>query len=205
MKEDLALLNSQAERCRDILSRLSREPDEADAIYLRLPLHGLLDEVVSPHRDMDVIFRIKTIADGGGASEPEIWRRPEMLYGLGNFIENAADFARNEVAVVARYDKSHVSVTITDDGPGFAPDVLEKLGEPYVTTRPRDKRVRTAGDGDHEGMGLGFFIGKTLLERTGATVEIGNRSDGHPGAEIAVSWPRQIVEAEPAFPASAHD
>ena len=205
MKEDLALLNSQAERCKDILSRLSREPDDADAIYLRLPLHGLLDEVVSPHRDMDVFFRIETIADDPDASEPEIWRRPEMLYGLGNFIENAADFARNEVAVIAHYGKNHVSVTITDDGPGFAPDVLEKLGEPYVTTRPRDKRLRTPGDGDHEGMGLGFFIGKTLLERTGATVEIGNRADRQPGAEISVRWPRRIVEAEPAFPQPGQD
>lgn len=204
MKEDLALLNSQAERCKDILSRLSREPDDADAIYLRLPLHGLLDEVVSPHRDMDVFFRIETISDDPDASEPEIWRRPEMLYGLGNFIENAADFARNEVAVIARYGKIHVSVTITDDGPGFAPDVLEKLGEPYVTTRPRDKRLRSPSDGDHEGMGLGFFIGKTLLERTGATVEIGNRADRQPGAEISVRWPRRIVEAEPAFPQAGH-
>ncbi|MFN3934417.1 ActS/PrrB/RegB family redox-sensitive histidine kinase [Parvibaculum sp.] len=200
MQEDLALLNSQAERCKDILSRLSRKPDDADAIYLRLPLHGLLDEVVAPHRDMDVFFRIETIADDEEASEPEILRRPEMLYGLGNFIENAADFARNEVSVIARYGKNHVSVTITDDGPGFTPDVLEKLGEPYVTTRPRDKRQRTPGDGDHEGMGLGFFIGKTLLERTGAIVEIGNRPEGQPGAEISVRWPRRIVEAEPAFP-----
>lgn len=202
MMEDLALLNSQAERCKDILSRLSREPDDADAIYLRLPLHGLLDELVAPHRGMDVSFRIETVAEQGDVSEPEIWRRPEMLYGLGNFIENAADFARSEVSVTARYGKSHVTVTVTDDGPGFAPDVLEKLGEPYVTTRPRDKRLRTPMDGNHEGMGLGFFIGKTLLERTGASVEIGNRSDGQSGAEISVRWLRRAVEADPAFPAA---
>ena len=200
MKDDLALLNSQAERCKDILSRLSRQPDGTDAIYSRLPLHGLLDEVVAPHRDMYVAFLIETVADDEDAGEPEIWRRPEMLYGLGNFIENAADFAREEVSVTAHFGKSHVTVTMIDDGPGFAPDVLEKLGEPYVTTRPRNKRANADPDSGHEGMGLGFFIGKTLLERTGATVSIANRADGKPGAQITVRWPRRIIEADPAFP-----
>lgn len=201
LKEDLALIHSQAQRCRDILSRLSREPDEADAIYLRLPLHGLLDEIVTPYRGGDVTFRIETISEDKGFAEPEILRRPEMLYGLGNFIENAADFARSEVAVTARHNKSYVTVTIRDDGPGFSPDVLEKIGEPYVTTRPRDKDKRHPDDGNHEGMGLGFFIGKTFLERTGATVDIANRDDAVAGAMITVRWPRSAVEAEPVYPA----
>jgi len=179
---------------------LSRQPDGTDVIYSRLPLHALLDEVVAPHRDMDVTFRIDVVADEEGASEPEIWRRPEMLYGLGNFIENAADFAREEVAVTAYYGKGHISIVITDDGPGFAPDVLEKLGEPYVTTRPRKRNAAADPDSGHEGMGLGFFIGKTLLERTGATVEIANRTDGKGGARLAMRWPRRAIEAEPAFP-----
>jgi two-component system sensor histidine kinase RegB len=203
MKEDLALLNSQAERCKDILSRLSKRPDGTDVIYSRLPLHALLDEVVAPHRDMDVHFHIEVQADDEEAAEPEIWRRPEMLYGLGNFIENAADFARDEVHVAAHYGKNHVTVSITDDGPGFAPDVLEKLGEPYVTTRPRRKRASNDLEGGHEGMGLGFFIGKTLLERTGASVEIGNRQDGKVGARLAMRWPRRAIEADPAFPTPA--
>lgn len=203
MKEDLALLNSQAERCKDILSRLSKRPDGTDVIYSRLPLHALLDEVVAPHRDMDVSFHIEVLADDEEAGEPEIWRRPEMLYGLGNFIENAADFAREEVHVAAHYGKTHVAITITDDGPGFAPDVLEKLGEPYVTTRPRRKKASSDPEGGHEGMGLGFFIGKTLLERTGATVEIGNRTDGKAGARLAMHWPRRAIEADPAFPTPA--
>jgi two-component system sensor histidine kinase RegB len=203
MKEDLVLLNSQAERCKDILSRLSKQPDGTDVIYSRLPLHALLDEVVAPHRDMDVGFHIEVLADDEDASEPEIWRRPEMLYGLGNFIENAADFAREEVRVAAHYGKGHVTLTITDDGPGFTPDVLEKLGEPYVTTRPRRKRAMQDPEAGHEGMGLGFFIGKTLLERTGATVEIGNRTDGKAGARLAMRWPRRSIEADPAFPPEA--
>ena len=203
LKEDLALLNSQAERCKDILSRLSKRPDGTDVIYSRLPLHALLDEVVAPHRDMDVAFRIEVQGDDEEAGEPEIWRRPEMLYGLGNFIENAADFAREEVHVAAHYGKGHVTVIVTDDGPGFAPDVLEKLGEPYVTTRPRRKQASPDPESGHEGMGLGFFIGKTLLERTGATVEIGNRQDGKAGARLVMRWPRRAIEAEPAFPTPA--
>ena len=200
MKEDLELLNSQAERCKTILSRLARRPDGTDVIYSRLPLHALLDEVVSPHRDIDIGFRIAVVADEEGVDEPEIWRRPEMLYGLGNFIENAADFALAEVGVTAHYSKSRVAIVITDDGPGFTPDVLEKLGEPYVTTRPRKGRASADPDNSHEGMGLGFFIGKTLLERTGATVAIANRADGETGACLTVRWPRRAVEADPAFP-----
>ena len=82
--------------------------------------------------------------------------------------------------------------------------MLEKLGEPYVTTRPRrsagKRGAPLAADGAHEGMGLGFFIGKTLLERTGATVAIANRRDAKPGAEVTIAWPRRAIEAEPAWP-----
>jgi len=202
MKEDLALLNGQAERCKEILSRLSRQPSEEDAIYSRLPLRVLLDEVVSPHRDMDVRFRIEVTAKDEDAVEPLIWRRPEILYGLGNFIENAADFARSEVTLSVTYDKKRISLTVADDGPGFSLDVIERLGEPYVTTRPRASRSTDPGR-EHEGLGLGFFIAKTLLERSRAKVEIANRDDDTTGALVIVTWPRDAIEADPAFPAGA--
>jgi two-component system sensor histidine kinase RegB len=202
MKEDLDLLASQAERCKEILSRLSREPKGEDALYSRLPLHVLLDEVIGPHRDLDVRFRISVIAGETDVNEPEIWRRPEILYGLGNFIENAADFARAEVAVTVVYDSRRIVLTIMDDGPGFAPEVIEKIGEPYVTTRPR-AAAASEPDAEHEGMGLGFFIAKTLLERTRARVEIANRDDGRAGAMVTVIWPREAIEADSAFPRPA--
>lgn len=198
MKEDLELLHAQAERCKDILSRLSREPKSEDAMHSRLPLHVLLDEIIAPHRDMDVDFSVSIAAGEPDANAPLIWRRPEILYGLGNFIENAADFARSEVAVGVVYDRRSLTVSITDDGPGFAPDVIERLGEPYVTTRPRAGRPEPGSE--HEGMGLGFFIAKTLLERSRAKVEISNRTDGISGARVTVTWPREAVEAESAFP-----
>lgn len=203
MKEDLRLIASQAERCREILSRLSRRPSADDMIYSRLPLHALLEEVVRPHSDMDVGFRLDVESDEADGEEPDLWRRPEVLYGLGNFVENAADFAENEVAVTARYSPEEIAVEIVDDGPGFGPDVLERLGEPYVTTRPRRKGTPADPEHSHQGMGLGFFIGKTLLERTGATVHIGNREDGPRGARVYVAWPRHLIEADPAFPERA--
>jgi two-component system sensor histidine kinase RegB len=95
-------------------------------------------------------------------------------------------------------------LSIIDDGPGFSPDVIEKIGEPYVTTRPRRAQARSGGaddaDDGHEGMGLGFFIAKTLLERTKARVEIANRQDGRIGAQVTVTWPREAIEADSAFP-----
>jgi two-component system sensor histidine kinase RegB len=208
MKEDLALLASQAERCKEILGRLSREPEGEDALYSRLPLHVLLDEIINPHRDMDVDFAVSILPGEEETIEPEIWRRPEILYGLGNFIENAADFAKAEVALVVVYTSKKIMLSIIDDGPGFAPDVIEKIGEPYVTTRPRrtsQNRGATIDDedGEHEGMGLGFFIAKTLLERTKAKVEIANRQDGRAGAQVTVTWPREAVEADSAFPMKA--
>jgi two-component system sensor histidine kinase RegB len=200
MKDDLDLLVSQADRCKDILGRLSREPTGEDALYSRLPLHVLLDEIINPHRDLDVHFAVSILPGEEEASEPEIWRRPEILYGLGNFIENAADFAASEVALIVVYTSKKIMLSIIDDGPGFSPDVIEKLGEPYVTTRPRASVQRHDPDGEHEGMGLGFFIAKTLLERTKARVEMVNRQDGKSGAQVTVTWPRDAVEADSAFP-----
>lgn len=203
MKGDLDLLASQAERCKEILGRLSREPTGEDALYSRLPLHVLLDEIINPHRDLDVDFSVSILAGETETIEPEIWRRPEILYGLGNFIENAADFAHSEVSLIVVYSSSKIMLSIIDDGPGFAPDVIERLGEPYVTTRPRQRDRVKAADGEHEGMGLGFFIAKTLLERTQARVEINNRQDGHIGAQVTVIWPREAIEADSAFPLKA--
>ncbi len=205
MREDLVLLASQAERCKEILGRLSREPKGEDALYSRLPLHVLLDEVINPHRDLDVHFAVSILAGEPEATEPEIWRRPEILYGLGNFIENAADFATSEVALIVVYTSRKIMLSIIDDGPGFSPDVIEKIGEPYVTTRPRSARGDHADEpeAEHEGMGLGFFIAKTLLERTKAKVEIAHRQDGKMGAQVTVTWPRDAIEADSAFPLKA--
>ncbi|MGA0605716.1 ActS/PrrB/RegB family redox-sensitive histidine kinase [Phenylobacterium sp. VNQ135] len=190
VKEDAELLIAQAERCREILKRLSETPDQAsDEVHERLSLRQLVQEVIEPHAAIKDV-RVEAIVTGAkGVKTPDIRRLPEILHAMTTFVENAVDFATSEVLVTARFDADTVSMEVRDDGPGFAPDILAKLGEPYVTSRPGVEGGRTG----HVGMGLGFFIAKTLLERTGAQVAFQN---GKPrGAVVSARWPRQTIEA----------
>jgi len=191
--EDIALLKSQVKRCRDILAKLTSLPGEGDDHHLaRLPLSHLLEEVAEPYRAFPTEIVIKPGV--GGGAEPVGRRNPAIVHGLGNLVENAVDFARSRVEVASAWDAERVSVIISDDGPGFASGIIARIGEPYVTTRAR------TGDGraDHEagGLGLGFFIAKTLLERTGARVRLANREAPESGAVITVEWPRTRMDAE---------
>jgi two-component system sensor histidine kinase RegB len=189
LKDDAELLMSQAERCRDILRQLTRAPDASDAVHERMSLLQVVQEAIEPHaRGPEV--RVEAVVSGPpGEPPPEIWRLPEVLHALTAFIENAVDFARSEILVTARFDARHIAVEVRDDGPGFAPEVLAKLGEPYVTSRPGAESMRSG----HVGMGLGFFIAKTLLERTGASVDFRNGRGG--GAVITARWSRAAIEA----------
>ncbi len=193
VKDDAELLIAQAERCREILKRLSETPDQAsDEVHERLSLRQLLHEVIEPHAAIKDV-RVEAIVTGAkGVKSPDIRRLPEILHAMTTFVENAVDFATSEVLVTARFDADTVSMEVRDDGPGFSPDILAKLGEPYVTSRAGVEGGRTG----HVGMGLGFFIAKTLLERTGAQVTFQN---GRPrGAVVSARWPRQTIEANPA-------
>jgi len=118
-------------------------------------------------------------------------RNPAILYGLGNLLENAVDFAGERVVVEAQWNEDAVAVTITDDGPGFAANILDRIGEPYVSSRHRKPKDSSAEPG---GLGLGFFIAKTLLERSGATLTFENRSFPERGAIITVRWRRPEFE-----------
>jgi len=190
VKEDADLLVSQAERCREILRRLTDAPDAAsDAVHERLSLRQLVQEVIEPHAAVKGV-RVEAIVTGAkGVKTPDIRRLPEITHAFTSFVENAVDFAASEVLVSARFDAETISMEVRDDGPGFASEVLAKLGEPYVTTRPGAEGSRTG----HIGMGLGFFIAKTLLERTGALVTFQN---GRPrGAVVSARWPRSKIEA----------
>ena len=116
---------------------------------------------------------------------------------LRNLIENAADFATQEVRLRARWNDSQLVIEVMDDGPGFSAEIFEQIGEPYVTSRPSG-RGRTAmnadsANGKQEGMGLGFFIAKTLLEKSGASVAFHNGKRG--GAVVSARWPRESIEA----------
>lgn len=186
-EEDLALLAQEVERCRTILGKLASLGDENDGILDELSLSLLLEEAVGPHRDFGVAIKI---VKSGSGREPFCRRNPALSYGLGNLIENATDFAATEVEIFAEWSATEVAVTISDDGPGFPSDVIGRVGDPYVTTR-KDRRTKTD---EGSGLGLGLFIAKTLLERSGATVKTANKSQPRHGATISITWPRAVFE-----------
>jgi two-component system sensor histidine kinase RegB len=190
--EDAQLLLSQAQRCRDILGRLARNPENDDPLAAAAPLIQLLDEAAEPYRGVGPQITT-TVRATDGSPHPVAVRSPEAVHALSSLVENAVDFARSEVIVLGAHDRDSITIEVADDGPGFAPAVLAKLGEPYVTSRPSGENSRTG----HIGMGLGFFIAKTLLERTGAKVSFRNGRRG--GAIVCVCWPRAALEARGAF------
>src|SRR5262249_5414385 len=158
----------------------------------------LLDEAVAPHRDFGIAINVALKAED--ASEPIGGRNPAILYGLGNLVENAVDFARARVDVTATWSREDVGVTITDDGPGFAPEIIDRIGEPYVTSTRR-RRFNVGGEAGG-GLGLGVFIAKTLLERSGATLTYENRMLPERGAIVRVRWARGDFEPAGAAPAA---
>lgn len=189
VREDAELLMAQAQRCREILTRLSQTPEASDQVHDRMSLLQLLQEVIEPHQGVKGV-RLEAIVTGPpGVPKPGVRRIPEVSHAISSFVENAVDFAASEVLVTARFDAETITVEVRDDGPGFDPEILPRLGEPYVTSRPGAEGSRTG----HVGMGLGFFISKTLLERTGAVVSFQN---GRPrGALVSARWPRSRIDA----------
>jgi two-component system sensor histidine kinase RegB len=207
--EDLALLRAQADRCREILRDLS-EGGREDAHVRHAPIAAVIDEAARPHRGRGkaIVVRINgRPAEEAGDAQPMVTRRPEIIHGLRNLVQNAVDFAQTTIWVDVREREATLRVSVGDDGPGFKPEVLDMLGDPYVTTRGRN-RPRGEKDGDYQGMGLGLFISKTLLERTGARIVFTNGAaataaeraatrpgDGPPGAIVAAIWPRDAIVA----------
>jgi two-component system sensor histidine kinase RegB len=192
--EDIALLRSQVQRCRDILAKLNSLSADADWHHSTLPLSQLIEEAVAPYREFDVAIRVARPA--GRGAEPVGRRNPGILYGLGNLVENAVDFARTEVTLDAQWTPDEVSITIADDGPGFAPEVIGRIGEPYLTTRARSRASESGSE--QPGLGLGLFIAKTLLERSGAKLSFTNIEPPGAGASVRIVWPRAAMEAGPA-------
>ncbi|MGA2128196.1 MAG: ActS/PrrB/RegB family redox-sensitive histidine kinase [Xanthobacteraceae bacterium] len=184
---DVTLLREQAQRCREILGKLT-ELSTRSGPFDRMKLSALIEEVVSPHRNFGVTIDVALPPDR--SAEPIGAHNPAILYGLGNLLENAVDFAKGLVEVKAHWSTDEVTVAISDDGPGFSSEVMDRIGEPYVTTRGD----RTQMEGEVTGLGLGFFIAKTLLERSGATLAFTNRAVPDSGAVIRVTWPRADFE-----------
>lgn len=183
-RDDMDLLVGQTQRCRTILQRLGSLSIEGDESIANLSLPALIEEVVAPHSDFGIEIDIRRGKTNG--PEPVFPRTPGILYGLGNLVENAVDFARHRVFIHYRWTEKHILIDVLDDGSGFSPSVLDRIGEPYTTSR---EQHRHGG-----GLGLGLFIAKTLLERSGAHIYFRNNPQKGLGAEVQIIWPRKTEE-----------
>ena len=202
LREDAALIRDQADRCRDILRSMGRAGK--DDLHLRqAPLASVLREAAEPHtgRGKTVEF---TLLPGPGGSErqPTILRRPELIHGLRNLVQNAVDFARSTVWVDGEWTDRNITIRIVDDGEGYPPQVIGRIGDPFVRSRRSVQDLNKRPD--YEGMGLGLFIAKTLLERTGAELSFANASDPfltpeerpeRCGAIVELVWPTAAIIA----------
>ena len=200
--EDARLIRDQADRCRDILRSMGRAGKD-DLHMRRAPLDSVLREAAEPHRDRGKKIHFDLApAPGGDSQQPTILRRPEIIHGLRNLVQNAVDFASGNVWVSARWGQQRIRITIVDDGKGFPPQLLGRIGDPFMRARstPSDRTVRPG----YEGMGLGLFIAKTLLERTGAEITFANAGDGQAtgpfrnrrsGAMVEAVWPQDRLTA----------
>ncbi len=201
LAEDARLIREQTDRCRDILRDMGRAGK--DDLHMRsAPLGAVVREAAEPHGDRGVTLNFD-FHDwyASEASQPVIYRRPEIIHGIRNLVQNAVDFAKEDVWIEGNWGDDLIRLTFTDDGDGFAPDMLGRLGDPFFRRRKtaREKAVRLG----YEGMGLGLFIAKTLLERSGATIEFRNGLDPFlleeesgqgRGAIVEVTWPAKAIE-----------
>jgi two-component system sensor histidine kinase RegB len=180
LTEDVAELVSQSRRCREILKSLSQQSSgDEHAPFTRVPLSSLLESVAEPFRRLGVSLDV--IVEGSPELEPTLTPTPEIKHALANLIDNAVGYAEHQVRIVVSLSSDLIVVRIEDDGPGFPLEVIELLGEPYVSSRPT------------EGLGLGVFIAQTLLARTGATLHFANLDRG---ARVTIAWRRAVLEQQ---------
>lgn len=207
LREDAMLIREQTDRCRDILRSMGRAGK--DDLHMRqAPLSALVEEAAEPHQDRGKDIQISLHpADLMHPEQPSVLRKPEIIHGLRNLVQNAVDFSQRSVWVEIHWSEDLIRLRIADDGPGFPLYVQGRLGDPFMGRRRGDAdRKRRPG---YEGMGLGLFIAKTLLERSGARLTFSNGGDDFvqsdalaeqpepqaTGANIEVTWPRKKIDA----------
>ncbi len=199
-REDALLIRAQADRCRDILHSMGRAGK--DDLHLRsAPLLAVLREAAEPHLERGKAVHFDCLPmEGGPARQPTIYRYPELIHALRNLVQNAVDFAQTAVWVEASWSDDLLVVRVSDDGPGYPAGLLGRIGDPFLAA----KRSEPARPG-YDGMGLGLFIAKTLLERTGARLSFSNGADPfltaeeeapRRGAVVEVRWPLDRLIAE---------
>lgn len=201
LQEDARLIRAQADRCRDILRDMGRVGKD-DLHLRRAPLIAVLREAAEPHLARGKEVRFGYSAGQNPEDQPTIQRRPEIIHGLRNLVQNAVDFAKGNVWIDSAWTADRITLRITDDGPGYPPNLIGRIGDPFVRARRID--AEAGGRPGYEGMGLGLFIAKTLLERSGAALTFANATDPfiapedraeRCGAVVEVTWSRADVEA----------
>ena len=179
VEKDIELLSSQVERCNEILKRLSLNPvEEDDFIDKDLSMRDYLSEIISSFKEISNKQFILNFDQDSNVRK--ITKSIEIVYGLRNFIGNANKFSKEAIYINLKSDSEATEITIEDDGNGYPKDVLSKIGEPYLRTKDPIEKSKT-------GLGLGLFIGKTLLEKNFATINCRN-SKTRSGAEVIIKW-----------------
>jgi len=195
LAEDARLIRDQADRCRDIMRSMGRAGK--DDLHMRsAPFGAVVEEAAEPHEARGVRVHYEFRADPDEPEgQPIIWRKPEVIHGVRNLVQNAVDFADAQIWVEGRWGQGEIRLRITDDGDGYPTDLLGRLGDPFLRRRSREADPARPG---YEGMGLGLFIAKTLLERSGAKLTFRNATDPflsqedrieRRGAVVEVVWP----------------
>lgn len=201
--DDAKLIRDQADRCRDILRSMGRAGK--DDLHLRqAPLEAVLREAAEPHLHRGKVLEFNCAPGPGGADrQPHVLRRPEVIHGLRNLMQNAVDFARSTVWIDGEWTADRLIVRIVDDGEGYPPNLLGRIGDPFVRSRRADQDLVRRPE--YEGMGLGLFIAKTLLERTSAELSFANAADPFQspterpercGAIVVVVWTLATITAQ---------
>ena len=201
LMDDAILIREQVERCKIILDSMGRNGKD-DLLVKNVPIINLIEEAAEPHLNRNKTINLSSTSDNNNKIKvPSINRKPEIVHGLRNLIQNAVDFSNTEVWIDTVWDEHEIKVLISDDGDGYPTDILSRIGDPFI--KRRDALTSKQKRPEYEGMGLGLFIAKTLLERSGANIEFSNGYDikamsphnfQSRGAVAKVTWVRQIIE-----------
>ncbi len=190
LRNDVNLIVSQVDRCRDILRDMGKDGKD-DMLLKNVPLLSLIKEATHPHQDRGKKVLIRTLDDNGNlkedifeSSQPSVKRKSEIIHGIRNLVQNAVDYSISKVLIDVKWNDNEITVKVEDDGPGFPNDLIGRIGEPFVNK----KSFNNKNSLNYEGMGLGLFIAKTLLERSGAKLFFSNKHNKK-GAIIIVRWP----------------
>ena len=186
ISKDIDLLISQTKRCSDILKKISKKQIEEDIFLSSIKLEDLLAEIIDSFKETS--SKKIELASEDDNNKIDIERTPEIIYGLRNFIGNAVKFSKSKVKIILKSNLKNIEIKINDDGPGIPEDIIKKIGEPYIKSKSVDLN-------SNSGLGLGTFLGKTLLEKQGANLMF-KRNKDLGGALVIISWdPQKLINS----------